>query len=32
MSVTRFKKNDIVELVKVIKCYFDNILFTKGEN
>ena len=32
MSVTRFKKNDIVELVKVMKCYFEVIFFTEGEN
>ena len=32
MSVPRFKKYDIVDLVKVMKCYFHVILFTKGEN
>ena len=32
MSIPRFKKYDIVDLVKVMKCYFDNILFIKGEN
>jgi hypothetical protein len=32
MSILIFKKYDIVDLVKVMKCYFDVILFTKGEN
>ena len=32
MSIPRFKKYDIVDLVKVMKCYFDVILFTNGDN
>lgn len=32
MSIPRFRKYNIVDLVKVMKCYFDVILFTKGEN
>ena len=32
MSIPRFKKYDIVDLVKVMKCYFHVILFIKDEN